>query len=54
MIYRIEADFLRTNDALARQQGRERRKREKHDDHDHDHGRQGEHQNAKALIDLVA
>ncbi len=51
MIYRIEADFLRTNDALARQQGRERRKREKHDDDD---GRQREHQDAKALIDLVA
>ena len=54
MIYRIEADFLRTNDALARQQGRERRKREKHDDPDDAHGRQRENQDAKALIDLVA
>ena len=53
MIYRIEADFLRTNDALTRQQGRERRRREK-PDRDDDHGRQREHQDAKALIDLVA
>ena len=54
MIYRIEADFLRTNDALARQHGRERRKREKHDDCDDDHEHQRERQDAKALIDLVA
>ena len=54
MIYRIEADFLRTNDALARQHGRERRKREKHDDRDDDHEHQRERQDAKALIDLVA
>ena len=54
MIYRIEANFLRTNDALARQQGRERRKQEKQDDPEDDHGRQREQQDAKALIDLVA
>ena len=54
MIYRIEADFLRTNDALARQHGRERRKREKQDDRDDAHEHHHEHQDAQALIDLVA
>ena len=54
MIYRIEADFLRTNDALAKQQGRDRRKREKQDDRNGEHDRHGERQDAKAIIDLVA
>ena len=54
MIYRIEADFLRTNDALARQQGRERRKRERQDDHTDDQEQHREHQDVEALIDLVA
>ena len=54
MIYRIEADFLRTNDALAKRHGKERRKREKQEDQDDAHTHHHEHQDDEALIDLVA
>ncbi len=54
MICRIAADYMHTNDALYRQQEKERRKREKQEDDVDDYERQRKHQDAELVIDLVA
>lgn len=54
LICRIAADYMHTNDALYRQQEKERRKREKQEDDVDDYERQRKHQDAEWVVDLVA